>query len=189
MKRLKSFVAAAFILAVLSVACSSLAQDGFTQKDRELLIRLAVKMEEIDKRFEQVDKRFDELRADMNARFAQSDKRFEELRADMNARFAQSDKKTEDLRADMNARFEQVDKRFEQLMNFLWILAGIFTTMTVATIGFAYWDRRTSIRKAREETIEIIEKEGRLKTLIQALRKLAEGDDKLATVLRSFGLL
>ncbi len=182
MKRLKSFLAAAFIVAVLSVACSSLAQDGFTQKDRELLIRLTVKMEEIDKRFEQVDKRFeqvdkrfDELRTDTN-------KRFEELRADMNARFEQSDKKTEELRADMNARFEQ-------LMNFLWILAGIFTTMTVATIGFAYWDRRTSIRKAREETIEIIEKEGRLKTLIQALRKLAEGDDKLATVLRSFGLL
>ncbi len=193
MKRLKLFVAAAFIVAVLCVARPGLAQDGFTQKDRELLIRLAVKMEEIDKRFEQVDKRFDELRtdtnkrfdelrADMNARFAQSDKRSEELRADMNARFAQSNKKTEDLRADMNARFEQ-------LMNFLWILAGIFTTMTVATIGFAYWDRRTSIRKAREETIEIIEKEGRLKTLIQALRKLAEGDDKLATVLRSFGLL
>ena len=200
MKRLKSFVAAGFIVAVLSVACPGMAQDGFTQKDRELLIRLTVKMEEMDKRFEQVDKRFDEMRTDtnkrfdelrtaMNARFAQSDKRSEELRADMNARFAQSDKKTEDLRADMNARFEQVDKRFEQLMNFLWILAGIFTTMTVATIGFAYWDRRTMVRKAREETIEIIEKEGRLKTLIQALRKLAEGDDKLAAVLRSFGLL
>ena len=164
MKRLKSFIAAALTVVILSIAHPGMAQDGFTQKDRELLIRLAVKMEEIDKRFEQVDKRFDELRTDTN-------KRFEELRADMNARFAQA------------------DKRFEQLMNFLWILAGIFTAMTVATIGFAYWDRRTSIRKAREETIEIIEKEGRLKTLIQALRKLAEGDDKLAAVLRSFGLL
>ena len=162
MKRLKLFVAAAFIVAVLSVACPSLAQDGFTQKDRELLIRLAVKMEEIDKRFEQVDKRFEQVDKrfeqvdkrfeQVNKRFEQVDKRFdelrtdtnkrfEELRADMNARFAQSDKKTEDLRADMNARFEQVDKRFEQLMNFLWILAGIFTTMTVATIGFAYWDQ------------------------------------------------
>jgi len=45
------------------------------------------------------------------------------------------------------------------------------------------------IRKAREETIEIIEKEGRLRTLIQALRKMSEGDDRLAAVLRSFGLL
>jgi len=32
-----------------------LAQDGFTQKDRELLIELKVKMGEIDKRFEQID--------------------------------------------------------------------------------------------------------------------------------------
>ena len=35
--------------------------DGFTQKDRELLIALKVKMEEIDKRFEQIDKRFEQV--------------------------------------------------------------------------------------------------------------------------------
>ena len=35
------------------------AADGFTQKDRELLIELKVKMGEIDRRFEQVDKRGD----------------------------------------------------------------------------------------------------------------------------------
>jgi len=66
---------------------------------------------------------------------------------------------------------------------------GIFTAMTVATIGFAYWDRRTSIRKAPEEAIEIIEKEGKLVLLIQALRKLAGEDPRPASVLRSFGLL
>jgi len=35
--------------------------DGFTQKDRELLIELKVRMMEIDKRFEQVDKRIDQV--------------------------------------------------------------------------------------------------------------------------------
>ncbi|MBW2098577.1 MAG: hypothetical protein JRG77_07210 [Deltaproteobacteria bacterium] len=73
----------------------------------------------VDKRFEGIDKRFEELRQDMNKRFEQVDK-----------------------------RFEQVDKRFEQMMNFMWILASIFAAMTVANIGFAYWDRRTIIRKA-----------------------------------------
>ena len=48
-----------------------LAQDGFTQKDRELLIELKVKMGEIDKRFEQVDERISELRQDMNKWFDQ----------------------------------------------------------------------------------------------------------------------
>jgi len=89
----------------------------------------------------------------------------------------------------VDKRFEQVDKRFEQMMTFLWILVVIFTTLTGVVIGFAYWDRRTIIRKARNEAIEMIEKEGKLRDLIKALRKLASEDKKLADVLRSFGLL
>ena len=83
-------------------ASALLAQDGFTQKDRELLIELKVKMGEIDKRFEQIDK-----------------------------------------------RFEQIDKRFEQMMDFLKILSAIFTSLVIAVIGFAYWDRRTIIKNVQ----------------------------------------
>ena len=89
----------------------------------------------------------------------------------------------------VDKRFEQVDKRFDQMMNFLWILVAIFTALTGVVIGFAYWDRRTIIRKARDEAIEIIEKEGRLRDLIMALRELAKEDKRVASVLRSFGLL
>ncbi len=132
-------------------------QTGFTQEDRERLVRLEatlkVFMEQVNKRFEQVDKRFEQV-----------DKRFAELREDMN-------------------------KRFDQMMNFLWMLVAIFTTLTGVVIGFAYWDRRTIIRKARDEAIEIIEKEGRLSDFIKALRALASEDKKVAKVLRSFGLL
>lgn len=135
---------------------------GFTQEDRDRLIRLEttvqVFMHQVDKRFEQVDKRIQELREDMN-------KRFEELREDMNKRFEQVDKRFEQIDKrfeQVDKRFEQVDKRFEQMMTFLWILVGIFTTLTAAVIGFAYWDRRTIIRKARDEALEQIEKEGRL---------------------------
>ena len=71
MKVFKTSLVAVFAVAVLSIAHPGMAQDGFTQKDRELLIRLTVKMEEMDKRFEQVGKRVDELRADVNARFDQ----------------------------------------------------------------------------------------------------------------------
>ena len=104
----------------------------------------------------------------------QVDKRFEQI----DKRFEQIDK-----------RFEQVNQQFEQMMTFLWMLTGIFTTLVVAVIGFAYWDRRTIIRKARDEAIEVIEKEGRLRDLIAALRQLAREDPKLAEVLRSFRLL
>ena len=137
---------------------------GFTQQDRERLIRLEATlktfMEQVDRRFEQVDKRIADLRADMNKRFEQVDK-----------------------------RFEQVDRRFEQVTNFLWMLVAIFTALTAANIGFAYWDRRTIIRKARDEAIERIEREGRLVDLIGALRELAKEDRKLAEILRGFRLL
>ena len=116
-------------------ASALLAQDGFTQKDRELLIELKVKMGEIDK------------------------------------------------------RFEQIDKRFEQMMGFLKILSAIFTTLVIAVIGFAYWDRRTIIKKAKEETIAEIEKEGRLRDLIMALRELAKRHPELAELLKQFNLL
>jgi len=92
------------------------------------------------------------------------------------------DKRFEEMREDMN-------KRFEEMINFLWMLVGIFTTLTAVVIGFAYWDRRTIIRKARDEAIETIEREGRLKEFIKALRAYASEDEKFATVLRSFGLL
>jgi len=157
-------------------------QTGFTQEDRERLVRLEATLKVF---MEQVDKRFIELREDMNKRFElvdkrfeQVDKRFEEMREDMNKRFEQVDK-----------RFEQVDKRFEEMMTFLWMLVGIFTTLTAVVIGFAYWDRRTIIRKAKDEAIETIEREGRLKEFIEALRAYASEDEKFATVLRSFGLL
>ena len=153
---------------------------GFTQEDRERIIRLETTltlfMEATDQRFEQVDKRIVELREDMNK------------------------------------RFEQVDMRFEQMMNTLQLIAGIFTVLTLGVIGFAYWDRRTIIRQAKQETLETLErdavpkeeaiidravaqavqeikKDNRLQDLISALRKLAATDPPLANVLKEFHLL
>ncbi len=164
-------------------------ESGFTQEDRERLIRL----EAILKTFmEQTNERFKELKQDINKRLEQVDKRFEqvdrrisELREDMNARFEQIDKRFEQI----DKRFEQVNNMFEQLYIFLGILAGIFTTLTAVVIGFAYWDRRTIIRKAREETIEHLEREGVLRKLLQALREKAKTDRDLEAVLKKYGLL
>ena len=114
---------------------------------------------------------------------------FEERFKQIDKRFEQIDKRFEELRADMNKRFEDMNKRFDEMMSFLKMIVGIFTALVVALIGFAYWDRRTIIRKARDETIEFLEREGKLRKLIDALKELAKEDRKLAEVLRSFGLL
>ena len=163
------------ILLILTLFHTGFAKStGFTQEDRERLIRLEATLQTF---MEQTNRRFE----DMNKRFEDMNKRFEELREDMNKRFEQVDK-----------RFEDMNKRFEQLYTFLWIITGIFTTLTLGVIGFAYWDRRTIIRKAKEESVEEVGRRFNLeqiKKLIEVLRELAREDEKVARVLRQFGLL
>jgi hypothetical protein len=69
-----------------------MAEDSFTQADRERLVRveatLTTFMQQVDKRFEQVDKRFEELRTDMNARFEQMTNMFYTLSAIFTTLFA-----------------------------------------------------------------------------------------------------
>jgi hypothetical protein len=161
------------ILGILFVGCVGVSSgQGFEQEDRERLIRLEATLQVF---MQQTDKRFAELREDMN-------KRFEEMRADVNKRF-------QEMREDTNKRFEQVDKRIDQLITFLWILAGIFTALVVAVIAFAYWDRRTIIRRAKEEALKEMEEAGRWKTILEALRQIAIKDSNVAEALRRFNLL
>ncbi len=121
----------------------------------------------VDKRFEQMEKRFELLQREIDKRFEQVDKRFEQV----------------------DKRFEEVNNRFEEMFTFLWILTGIFTTLTSVVIGFAYWDRRTIIRQARDEAIERIEKEGRVQDFIRALRAFAKENSEFAEILKQFNLL
>ena len=156
------------VVSLLLFANLSLSKEvGFTQEDRERLIRLEttlkVFMEQTDKRFEQIDKRFKELREDMNKRFEQVDK-----------------------------RFEQVNRELDRLVS---IMVGVFAgqiALVGAVIGFAWWDRKTVIRKAKEETLEEMEKELRpekFKKLLNALREKAQNDKELADILKRYGLL
>ena len=62
---MKKFILLLFIFACFFnafMASSAYAGgDSFTQKDRELLIRLDERLNQIDKRFEQMDKRFEAM--------------------------------------------------------------------------------------------------------------------------------
>ncbi len=108
------------IVILLTVGLGLSKETGFTQQDRERLIKLEttlrVFMEQVDKRFEQVDKRFEQV----------------------------------------DKRFEQVNGELNRLVN---IMVGIFAgqiALVVAVIGFAWWDRRTIVGKAREDTIDYL---------------------------------
>jgi len=132
------------------------------------------KLLEIEKRQAVLETQFREFRESVNKRFEDMNKRFE----DVNRRF-------DEMREDVN-------ERFDQLYTFLWIITGIFSALVAVVIGFALWDRRTTIRRAREESLEEVERVfgvSRLEKLLRALRELAREDARVAEVLRNFGLL
>ena len=111
------------------------------------------------------------------------------MEATLNTFMKATDQRFQDMQQDMNKRFEQVDKRFEQMMNFMWILASIFTAITVITIGFALWDRRTMVRKAVDESVDRIECRGIVAQFIGVIEDLAKENPKPMSILRSRGLL
>ncbi len=89
------------------------------------------------------------------------------------------DSKVNDLRSEMNARFTAMDERFDQLFNFLWAIIGIFTAMMVSVFGFAFWDRKLSLRPMKAEQ----------RKMLGVLRDYAEQQPRLREILKNSGLL
>jgi len=101
-------------------------------------------------------------------RIIRTEKEVSSLRSEMNARFESVDK-----------RFDAVDKRFDQLFNFLWAIIGIFTTMMVSVLGFAFWDRKLSLAPLKKDNMKLLE----------VLRDYSDHQPKLREILKNAGLL
>ncbi|GAB4219470.1 MAG: hypothetical protein Kow00102_02790 [Spirochaetota bacterium] len=128
------------LILIIFFAGSTYAKEvPYTLDDRDRIIRVEVKINEMDKRFEQIDK-----------------------------------------------RFEQIDKRFDQIITFLWILTAIFITITSATLGFAFWDRKTVLKPIEEK---VTSNEKKIDSALAAFRKLATVDKKVYAILKEFNLL
>jgi uncharacterized protein (DUF3084 family) len=134
------------IFLVLALGSSTAAQPAqFTEQDREMLRGL-------DKRMAVLEATLKEFKESIEKRFEQIDKRFEQV----------------------DKRFEQVDKRMDSIITFIQILAAIFTAMTITTIGFAIWDRRTALRPVEQRLAENTR-------LTEENRKKVEGLEKEVT--------
>ena len=108
-----------------------------------------------------------------------------DLLIELKTKVAALEKQITDLREDMN-------KRFDQFMNFVGILAAVFAAITVATISFAIWDRRTMIRpfetKVSQLDKRITDNRETNKQLIAALKEYAAKDKKFANIIQHFNL-
>ncbi len=109
------------------------------------------------------------MEAELKALSKSVDTRFEEMNKRMDARFEE-----------MNKRIDEVNRKIDMLFNFLWIITGIFTTITVATIGFAIWDRRTTLKPFEDKIRKLEDKD---KAFLEALKSLAEKDKKVYEIL------
>jgi len=153
-----------------SMATSLYATDGFTQKDRELLIELKVRMGEIDKRFEQVDKRFEQV----DKRFEQVDKRFEQV----DKRFEQVDKRFEQG----DRRSDGIERRLERLEAvMMWGFGLLFSSM-LGMVGFVLWDRRSALAPAIRKSRELEERE---EVIEKALKEYAKIEPRFAAILKT----
>jgi hypothetical protein len=108
-------------------------------------------------------------------RLIRTEKEVTSLRSEMNARFESVDKRF----VAVDKRFEAIDKRFDQLFNFLWAIIGIFTTMMVSVLGFAFWDRKLSLAPLKKDNMKLLE----------VLRDYSDYQPKLREILKNAGLM
>jgi predicted PurR-regulated permease PerM len=160
---MKSLAAGIILFAILLFTGNVFASKpvDFTQEDRDRIIRIETTLQVF---MQQTDKRFESMQNQMDKRFEQVDKRFESMQ-------------------------NQMDKRFDQLTSFLWMIVSIFTTLVVAILGFAIWDRRTIISRAKEEALEAVRAESKLNDILKAMRRISEVDSNWKTVLSQLNLL
>ncbi len=137
-------------------------------------LQLYGQVERESDRLRSIELRLERLEATLNTFMQQVDKRFEQI----DKRFEQVDKRIDDL-----------NRKIDQLMTFLWIISGIFTAIMIAAIGFAIWDRRTAIYRAKQEAVEEVDRKWNLTNVVKALREYALGDQRLADILKKYGLM
>jgi predicted PurR-regulated permease PerM len=123
--------------------------------------------EDMNNRFEQVDKRLDMMQHNM-------DKRFDMMQHNMDKRFEQVDKRLEQV----DKRFEQVDKHIKTVFNILYILMGLIFASPFIAIYLR--DKKEAEDRQSSETI---------KSILFALRELAQNDEKVAKSLKMASLL
>ena len=140
-----------------------------------------------DRRYERYDMIMREISdlkkevGEIKGELRQINKRFE----DINKRFEDIDKRFEII----DKRFEDINKRLDDLKD---IMIGIFGGMVVlvaSVIAFAFWDRRTIIRRSVEESRKVIEEGLRFKDVINVLKDMAKEDERLEKIMKRYGFL
>lgn len=147
--------------------------EGFSQEDRERLIRLETRVEEGLKSLQlQIDSMKSDTQRQIDSLSAATQRQTDSLSAT-------TQKQIDDLSANTQ---KQIDDLRTLL---LWGFGILFGGMGIL-IGFVIWDRRTALEPVLRKSRDI---ENTQETLLKALKEYSNVEPKLAEILRSFNLL
>ena len=152
----------------------------FTEKDRERLIRVEVKLEESRKA----------LQKQINSLHETTKKQIEDLKDT-------TQKQIEDLKDTTQKQIKDLkdttQKQSDDLRTFLFWGFGILFGGMGLLIGFVLWDRRTALEPALKKSQILAERQNELeekeKKLEQALKEFTKLEPRFAEILKSAGLL
>ena len=125
----------------------------------------------------------------INQRFEDMNQRFEDMNQSFNQRFE-----------DMNQSFNQ---RFESMQNLMLALFGSAMAFVLGMLGYIIWDRKTAQQPLKRRLYnlenEVVEVEEQLEMknpsgpviarLVASFKQLAETDEKVAAILKTYSLL
>ena len=97
----------------------------------------------------------------------------------------------DELGQNLNGRIDELGQNLNGRIDNLWItMLGGFLGVMGFIGALVFWDRRTFMRRAREEMrSEVAGERNKIEGIVAALKKVGEKFPEVSEVLRSFGLL
>jgi len=183
----------------------------FKAMDQKTEQQFKAQEQKTDQQFKAVDQQFKAMDQKMEQQFkAQEqktdqqfkavDQQFKAMDQKMEQQFKAMDQKMELKFQTVEHQFKAVDQQISSLTNMLLTFFGAIISLIVALFGYIAWDRRTMVKPLQEHMerielelhrdLEIQHPEGsRITRFLNALRDLAESDERVAVVLRAHALL
>ncbi|MBF0555403.1 MAG: hypothetical protein HQK96_12760 [Nitrospirae bacterium] len=167
---MKKEINAAILILLLSAILPSWAYAqgaGFTQQDRERMIRLEEKFVRLEERFVRVEERL----MHVEERLTRVEERLTRVEEGL---------KSTNLR--MEDGFNAVNHRLSDLYGVIYVLISGM----LALVGFILWDRRTTLAPVVRKSGEI---EERSEKIVSALKEVSTKDSNVAEAMKHAGLL
>jgi len=143
----------------------------FTLSDRDRLIKLEIKVSEIENQIQEIKEEQKLIRQEIK-----------EIRQEI-----------KEIRQEVN---QEIKENRKEIIGTVLTLFGILISLILGLFGFIIWDRRTFMRPIERKVIileqeiaNIKEDKNTMQQIIDAFRELSKTDEKVAYLLKQFNLL